>query len=74
MNPRLEEAIERIKALPDDRQQEVAAMLFELLEIELNPELYLSPEQIAEIERCMSDDEPFATDEEVHAVFQRLTK
>jgi hypothetical protein len=74
MNSRLEEAIERIKALPDHRQQEVAAMLFELLDVEQNPELHLSPEQIAEIEQCMSDDEPFATDEEVRAVSQRLTK
>jgi hypothetical protein len=39
MNSRLEEAIERIKALPDHRQQEVAAMLFELLDVEQNPEL-----------------------------------
>jgi hypothetical protein len=74
MNPRLEEAIERIKALPGDRQQEVAAMLFELLDVEQKPELYLSPEQIAEIEHCMSDDEPFATEEDVRAVFERLTK
>ena len=74
MNPRLEEVIEQVKALPDERQQEVAQMLLAFLDIEQNPDLYLSPEQIAEIERCMSDDEPFATDEEVKAVFERLTK
>jgi hypothetical protein len=34
----------------------------------------LSPEQIAEIEQCMSDDEPFASDEEVREVFAQLTK
>jgi hypothetical protein len=39
-----------------------------------HPDLYLSPEQIAEIERCMSNDEPYATDEEVRSVFERLTK
>ena len=49
-------------------------MLFELLDVEQKPELYLSPEQIAEIEHCMSDDEPFATEEDVRAVFERLTK
>jgi hypothetical protein len=74
MNPRLEQAIEQIKALPDDRQQAFAAAIFELLETERNPDLYLSPEQIAEIERCMSDDEPYATEEEVRSTFERLTK
>ena len=74
MNQQLEKAIERIKALPDDRQEEFAAMLFELLEIEQNPELYLSPEQIAEIERRAFDDGPYATDEEVRSVFARLTR
>jgi hypothetical protein len=70
MNQLLDEAFEQIKALPEERQQEAAQVLFAFLD----PQLYLSPEQIAEIERCMSDDEPFATDEEARAVFARLTK
>jgi hypothetical protein len=37
-------------------------------------EIHLTPEQIAEIERRMSDEEPFATDEEVRSMFARLTK
>jgi hypothetical protein len=61
MNPRLEEAIEQIKALPEDRQQELAAVLLDLLDIERNPDLYLSPEEIAEIERRASKDGPYAT-------------
>jgi hypothetical protein len=73
MNQQLEEAIERVRALPDDRQQEAAFILLGFLDQE-NPDLYLSPEQIAEIERCMSDDEPFASEEEVRSVFGRLTK
>jgi hypothetical protein len=73
MNQQLEEAIERVRALPDDRQQEVAFILLGFLD-QQNPDLYLSPEQIAEIERCMSDDEPFASEEEVRSVFARLTK
>ena len=36
--------------------------------------VYLSPEQIAEIERRISDDASYATDEEVRALFDRLTK
>jgi len=39
-----------------------------------NSDLYVSPQQIAEIERRASDDGPYATDEEVGAVFARLTK
>jgi len=73
MNPQLEEVLEQVKALPDERQQEVAQVLLAFLD-QQNPDLYLSPEQIAEIERCMSDDEPFASEEEVHSVFARLTK
>ena len=73
MNQLLEEALEQVKALPEERQQEAAQVLFAFLDQE-NPERYLSPEQIAEIERRMSDDGSYATDEEVHAVFARLTK
>jgi hypothetical protein len=73
MNQRLEEAIERVRALPDDRQQEAAFILLGFLD-QQNPDLYLSPEQIAEIERRASDDGPYATDEEVRSVFERLTK
>ena len=73
MNQLLEEALEQVKALPEERQQEAAQVLFAFLD-QQNPELYLSPGQVAEIERRMSDDGPYATDEEVRAVFARLTK
>jgi len=73
VNKHLDEAIARVKALPDDRQREAAELLFEFIGNE-HPDTYLTPEQIAEIERCMSDDEPYASDEEVRAVFDRLTK
>src|SRR5262245_21418320 len=59
--------------LARERQQEVAQVLLAFLE-QQNPDLHLRPEQIIEIERCMSDDVPFASEEEVHAVFARLTK
>jgi aryl-alcohol dehydrogenase-like predicted oxidoreductase len=73
MNQRLEEAIEQVKALPEERQQEAAQILLAFLD-QQNPDLYLSPEQIEEIERRMADDGPYATDEEVRSVFARLTK
>ena len=41
------------------------------LEREQDPEL--TPEQIAEIERRLSEDEPYATEEEVRELYARLT-
>jgi hypothetical protein len=72
MNRRLEEAIAPVEALPDDRQSEAAEVLFAFLDAQAG-DIQLTPEQIAEIERRMSDKEPFATDEEVRSTFARLT-
>jgi hypothetical protein len=74
MNQQLEEALERVRALPEERQQEFAQIVLAFLDQEDHPDLYLSPEQIAEIERRMADDGPYATDEEVRSVFDRLTR
>jgi len=68
----LEEVVEQVRALPEERQQEVAQVLLAYLD-ETDSDVVLSPEQIEEIERCMSDDEPFASDEEVRLVLERLT-
>src|ERR1700730_17968646 len=73
MNQRLEEAIEQVRALPEERQQEAAQILLAFLD-QQNSDVHLTPEQIEEIERRMSDDGPYATDEEVRSVFARLTK
>jgi hypothetical protein len=73
MNRRLEEAIAQVEALPDDRQGEAAEVLFAFLDTHAG-DIQLTPEQIAEIERRMSDNEPFATDEEVRSTFARLTE
>ena len=73
MNKVLDEAITRLRELPDERQQQAAALLLDFLgDGEENCEL--TPEQWAEIDRCLSDDEPFATEEEVKAVFDRFRK
>ncbi len=72
MNRQLEEVLEQVRALPDERQQEVAEVLLAFLD--QHPDLYLSLEQIAEIKRREADDGPYATDEEVREVFARLTK
>jgi hypothetical protein len=67
MNPQLEAALKRVRALPDERQQEAAELLRAFLDQD-NLDLELSPEQIAEIERRAADDGPYATDEEVRDV------
>jgi hypothetical protein len=72
MNRRLEEAIARVEVLPDDRQSEAAEVLFAFLDTYVG-DIQLTPAQIAEVERRMSDDEPFATDEEVRSAFARLS-
>lgn len=70
MNKRLEDAIARLKSQPDERQQEAAEILFDFLEQD-DADLQLSPEQIAEIERRLEEDD-VATDEEVKAFFERF--
>jgi len=70
MNKRLEEAITRLKSQPEERQQEAAELLLDFLEHQ-SADVYLSPEQIAEVERRLEEDD-FATDEEVKAFFERL--
>jgi hypothetical protein len=72
MNHQLEEVLEQVKALPDEQQEELAQILLAFLDRQ-SPELYLSSEQIAEIERRLDEDGPYATDEEVRSVFDRLT-
>jgi hypothetical protein len=73
MNKRLDEVLARVKALPDERQSEIADILSDLLDRD-ELDIQLSPEQIAEIESCLANSEPYASDEEVRALFQRLTK
>jgi hypothetical protein len=70
MNRQLEEVLEQVRSLPDERQQEVAQVLSTFLDE--HPDLFLSPEQIAEIERRAADDGPYATDQEVLELFARL--
>ena len=73
MNKRLDEVLIRLKALPDEQQGEIAEFLFDVLDQD-GPDIHLTPEQISEIERSLADSEPYASDAEVRAVFQRPTK
>ena len=71
MNQELEKVLERVKALPDDRQWELAEVLLASLDPQ-SPDLSLSPERIAKAERYAASHGRFATDEEVREVFARL--
>ncbi len=73
MTKLLDDAVAQVKELSPDRQNEIAEVLLDLIGGgESDPTL--SPEQIAEIERRLSDDEPFAGDDEVRRVLDRLTR
>jgi hypothetical protein len=73
VNKHLDEAITRVRNLSDEQQRVAAEILLDFVEQE-QADIHLTPDQIAEIERRLSDDEPYASDEEVRATFDRLTK
>jgi hypothetical protein len=73
MNKRLEDALTQIRKLSDDEQSAAAELLFEFLHAQ-KQDVWLSPTQVAEIERRLSEREPYATDEVVRATFDRLTR
>jgi hypothetical protein len=72
MNRVLDEAIDRLRQLPEERQQAAAVLLLDFLEH--GDEVILTPEQMAEIEAALAEDEPYATDEEAEAFFARFKK
>ena len=73
MNKQLDDAITQVRTLSDEQQREAAQILFEFLDLQ-NSDMLLAPEQVAEIERRLSEDEPYATSEEVRELYARLTK
>jgi hypothetical protein len=73
VNKQLDEAITRVRTLPDEQQREAAQILLEFLDLQ-NSDIQLTLEQVAEIERRLNDDEPYATSDEVRDLYARLTK
>jgi hypothetical protein len=73
VNKQLDDAITRVRTLPDEQQREAAQILLEFLDLQ-NSDIQLTPQQVVEIERRLSDDEPYATSEEVRDLYSRLTK
>jgi len=72
MIKQLDDAISRLRELPEERQQAAAVILLDFLDHD-GADIEFSPEQIAEIKAALADD-VVATDEEVEAFFSRLKK
>lgn len=72
MIKQLDEAIGRLRELPEERQQAAAVLLLDFLDGD-ETDMELSPEQLAEIDAALADDEA-ASAEEVEAFFARLNK
>jgi len=74
MNKQLAEAFDRLRAMPEERQQAAAALLLAFLDGESEKhDSELSPANVAEIEAALAAND-FATDEEVEAFFARARK
>ena len=70
MTKRLKEAVARVEALPDARQDEIADLLNELAARDAT-QATLSDDQWAEIRRRMKEPREYASDAEVEAYFKR---
>lgn len=70
MTKLLSEAIEAVQKLPDVLQDEVAALMMEAVGKDAG-ELALTPEQWAEVEAAIEEDD-FLSEEETAAFFARL--
>ena len=71
MTKLLDNAVERIRAMSPERQDEAAEIL--LVIAEQDPaSVQLSAEQIAELERRLREPAVYATDEQVAELFQKL--
>jgi len=72
MNKRLDEALMKVRALSDKEQQAAADLLLDFVE-GTKAGTWPSPEQIAEIEAVLKEND-YATDEEVEAFFAQFKK
>jgi hypothetical protein len=71
MTKLLETAIEKIRRLPADRQDEAAEMLLSVVAQSGSNTLQLSDEQTAEVQRRL-ENRNYASDEEVAAFFRQV--
>jgi hypothetical protein len=75
MTKLLEQGIEAVRALPDDRQDMAGMVLLEIAR-DRSPEYSLTPEQIEDVKAALDEMErgEFATDEEIEEVWRRFEK
>jgi predicted transcriptional regulator len=68
----LEQAVEAVRALPDDVQDDLARMLLQLAGVQ-QPPYELTPEEAADIGASLAEAErgEFATDEEIHTMWAK---
>ena len=69
----LEQAIEQVKRLPANRQDEVGEILLSIIEQDAS-NVQLSPEQEAEVRRRMAKPRVYASPEEMKAFFHTRTE
>lgn len=72
MTKLLDKAIEEVRKLPANRQDEAADILL-FLAAQETADLQLSPDQEAEVERRMESEPRYLSDVEAAALFKRLT-
>ncbi|MBF0379679.1 MAG: hypothetical protein HQL69_01595 [Magnetococcales bacterium] len=70
MTDLLEQAIEKVRLLPANRQDEVAHILLSVVEQDAQDAPRLTNEQVEEVSRRLKDRQ-YASDEEVTAFFQK---
>ncbi len=71
MTKLLDKAVQRIRAMSPEQQDEAAEVLLSISE--QDPEkVRLSPDQIVEVERRLSEPVVHATDEQVASLFQKI--
>ncbi|HEX4292858.1 MAG TPA: hypothetical protein VHZ29_01855 [Rhizomicrobium sp.] len=70
---KIELAIQKLRALPPERQEELADYLIDLAEEELHP-YKLTDEQLAEVDLALkeADEGKFATEEEMAALWKKF--
>jgi hypothetical protein len=72
MSKILEQALERAKALPDSRQDEIGEMILDVVDQDQS-DMRLTAAQQDEVRRRLGEPRPvFATDEQVKALFRRF--
>ncbi len=74
MSKLLERAFKKARALPDDRQDQLGAMILDVVEQDQS-NLHLTADQREEVRRRLADPDPaFASDEQVEAAYRSFGK